>query len=194
MIHNKLPTLASGLFIAQSTNDEENKLNPYDPDTMRADLEYYFVHTSWQEQTRLIKDSRLMNMAQARAEDMVARQYFAHEDPDEKWPNFHVRKHAYKLPENYPNDSNWVESIAAGYTSPYAALQGLHQSPAHHDHVVGSNFWRTHNIFGVGYMPGHERYNHIYVVVTAPSEQIPPPRTELDQHMYLPFIQGGVKL
>ena len=189
MKHNQL---ANGLFVTTSSPTQQEP--EYTEVLIKADLEYYFVHAVWQEQKRLIKDSRLMNMAQARAEDMVARNYFSHEDPDGVWPNKHARKHAYKIPESYPDESNYVESIAAGYTSPYAALEGLHSSTAHRDHVAGRNFWVNHKIFGVGYSEGHPKYKYIYVVVTAPPEKDPPPQEEFDQHLYLPFIQGGIKI
>jgi uncharacterized protein YkwD len=122
----------------------------------------------------------LMEMAQARAEDMAQLGYFSHVDQRGIWPNENLRKFGYSLPDNYPDDSNQVESIAKGFLTAKGALTALVESPAHHDHMVGKGMWNEHTAFGVGYATaGGDTY---YVIVTAPPD--------LGLHtVYLPAIE-----
>ena len=179
-------------YFPETGTPQPRSEEPYPPEIARGDLAFYFINADWQEQKSLVTDERLMEAAQARADDMVAKNYLSHENPDGVWPNQHVRDYHYNLPENYPNDSNWVESLAAGYPSPYAALEGLHNSPAHYGHITGSDFWTTHSVFGVGYRNDHPKFKFLYVILTAPPEETTPTQ-DLDQKLYLPFIRGGAK-
>src|SRR5690606_29961240 len=100
---------------------------------------------------------------------MAAHDYFAPTGPDGKTPNEVVEHSGCDLPWG---KGNQVESIAAGYGTPDAALRGLLNSSSHRQHLTGSGeFFRAHDRFGVGYarQAGTE-YEFYYVVMTATCE------------------------
>src|ERR1017187_4876980 len=66
--------------------------------------------------TKLIWNTRLVKVAEAKAYDMAKRDYFSHIDPDGYGINFYINKAGYKLNAEWTKDKsdNSFESIVAG--------------------------------------------------------------------------------
>jgi len=113
----------------------------------------------------------LAAVARARAQDMVARDYFGHTNPDGYGPNYLVRQAGYVLPSFYSTalDANNIESIAAGTWFDDAQVtwdQWLLSAP-HRRHLLGEiEFYAAQYEYGVGYAQGGY-YGHYWVVITA---------------------------
>ncbi len=104
-----------------------------------------------------VNDS-LFGSARFHAEDMAAGDYFGHQsEVTGDWPNKMARDHGYPLAENWPDDDNFIESIAAGYPTTMDALNGLIidegvPSLGHRIHLLGiSDFSADDREIGVGY-------------------------------------------
>lgn len=104
--------------------------------------------------TPLSTDSRLMHAAQAKAEDMLANQYFAHTSPSGTTPWVWIRNAGYVY-------SVSGENLAVHYTSAENAFSGWLASPSHRANIVNPKFIDT----GVGVAQGlFEGYPSILVV------------------------------
>lgn len=118
----------------------------------------------------------LVQVAQARANDMYVRKYFGHCDPDSRCPNWHVRQTGYRLPGHYPDNGNSIESISANHRDAAHSWQAFLDSPPHKRHVLGEiGFFREQQCYGVGYADERRRSDPIpfpviraYVIITAP--------------------------
>ena len=135
-------------------------------------LAYLISQDFKQQRAYMVEDATLADVAQSRAEDMAARGYFSHTNPDGNGANTLLRSAGYVLPSNYDQsaDGNNVESIAAGQTNPKAAFDALVQSPSHRPHILGEDpYFREQTCYGIGhvYSPGSV-YGHYWVVLTAP--------------------------
>ena len=124
-------------------------------------------------------NSILAEVARARAEDMAAREYFGHTNPDGIGPNYLVTEAGYKLPDWYDNslDANNIESIAAGFETPNTAWDAWMNSQGHRTHLLGlQDFYAEQVIVGVGhaYAPD-SRFKHYWVVISAPVEEASDP-------------------
>ncbi len=90
-------------------------------------------------------DSRVSAVAQARSEDMADRDYFAHQDPDGKWPWDHLSDAGitwHSAGEIIAwNMQSPVESSAAG-----AVAQWMASTMGHREEILGT----VHNYAGVG--------------------------------------------
>jgi hypothetical protein len=120
----------------------------------------------------MVYDARLHLVARAKAEDLARRGYFSHVDPDGYGPNRAVQLTGYGLPGFWgtSNSANFIESIAAGYTSAQAAFDGWMNSPGHRRHVLAEeSFYAEQTRYGVGYasVPGSP-YTRYYVFISAP--------------------------
>lgn len=95
----------------------------------------------------LAVDTRLEASACAKAHDMIARNYWAHEAPDGTEPWVFISNAGY-------NFSQAGENLAAGHMSSAATVEGWKNSPSHLDNIIG-NF--THmglcNVYGK--LPAH---------------------------------------
>lgn len=164
-------------------------LPPIDFSGVIDEMAYYFETAPWQIRQSLRPDDRLMKVARARAVDMATNNYFGHVDLDGIWPNEHVRLSGYELPYRWPDNKNYIESIAQGYGSAVRALDALSKSPAHSLHMMGLGFWENHDRYGVGFAwIGIQRR---WVVITAPRPEGPRPPEE--QHAYLPSVHTGAR-
>lgn len=104
--------------------------------------------------TPLSTDSRLTHAAQAKAEDMLANQYFAHTSPSGTTPWVWIRNAGYVY-------SVSGENLAVHYTSAENAFSGWLASPSHRANIVNPKFTDT----GVGVAEGiFEGYPSIIVV------------------------------
>ncbi len=119
-------------------------------------------------------DPTLAQVARAKAQDMAERDYFGHTDPDGVGPNYKVRTAGYLLPSWYGNaiNSNNIESIAAGYTTPESVWTGWMNSAGHRQHILGqSSFYADQINYGVGYYyDPNSDYRHYWVFISAPAE------------------------
>lgn len=105
----------------------------------------------------------LAKVAHAKAEDMVARGYFGHVDPDGYGMNIKINEAGYTLPESWCGKSNNnFESLAAGYASGKATVIQLindggvdNESAGHRRHLLGiDNFWANCYDIGIGVAHG----------------------------------------
>lgn len=124
-----------------------------------------------QQRPTLICNEILEKVAGERAQDMGARAYFGHTNPDGFGPNYLVEQAGYILPNWYGQDeaANNIESIAAGYGTPSDAWAGWMGSSGHRTHLLGLDpFWAEQIDYGIGYayVPGSP-YGHYWVVITA---------------------------
>lgn len=130
------------------------------------------TNDSEQERPQMICNPILARVAYEKALDMGNRNYFGHVNPDGFGPNYLVNQAGYNLPAWWGNDldTNYIESIAAGYSTPAATWNQWRASGGHRTHVLGlNNFWREQIYYGIGYayVPG-SRYGHYWVFITAP--------------------------
>jgi uncharacterized protein YkwD len=120
----------------------------------------------------MVLDPILTAVARARAADMAKRRYFSHVDPDGYGPNHLIRSAGYALPEFWGGgrSANFVESIGAGYATPFAAWDGWMRSTPHRTHLLAAkSFYREQTHFGVGFCFDQQSpYRSYWVVITAP--------------------------
>lgn len=120
-------------------------------------------------------DPILAQVARERAIDMAERNYFGHTNPDGFGPNYLVSQAGYNLPTWYgsADDSNNIESIAAGYSSPESAWTAWLNSSGHRAHVLAeASFWEAQTAYGIGYYyDPTSTYHHYWVFITAPPEE-----------------------
>lgn len=159
-------------------------------DDMRMRMAVYFVNAEWQERPVLMSDDKLMRTAQYRATDMASLGYFDHVDREGVWPNKRVRYHDYVLPESWPDDTNYVESIGMGFSTPEGCIEAMYASDPHRPHVTGNvPFFFQQIYFGVGYRENVNGFPY-YVLITAPPEPKPKPDPE-DHDVFLPGVYKG---
>jgi len=102
-------------------------------------------------------EARLCTIAREHCEDMVARGFFAHTNPDGLGPNMRLYETGYPLPEWYlpSDDTNYIESLYKGWGSddcPEEAVANWIGSAGHRTHVLGEHsFYRAQILVGVGY-------------------------------------------
>lgn len=127
-----------------------------------------FLFTSDQEQRRVHPhcDSRLVQAAQYRANDMVNEQYFAHISPSGDSPNAVARRFGCKLPDYYETQGNQIESIGLNLASAQAEWDAWKSSPGHRMHVLGElDFWKQQDDYG--FAVSQSSWGKVYVVITA---------------------------
>lgn len=159
---------------------------------MRMRMAVRFVNAEWQERPVLMSDDRLMHVAQFRAKDMAENNYFSHVSRHGTWPNDMVRISGYVLPEKWPSDTNYVESIGKGFSEPEAFMEALFISDDHRPHATGNvPFFFEQIYFGVGYAIGHSGDGTevpYYVLITAPPEPVVEPE---DHNVFIPGVYKG---
>lgn len=117
----------------------------------------------------------LSQVARARAQDMALRGYLSHTNPDGDGPNLLAREAGYQLPDWYASkqDSNNIESIAGGYSTPEDLWEGWINSHKHRVHVLGTeSFYGDQDAYGVGYYFNPDSpMGHYWVFISAPVEE-----------------------
>lgn len=105
--------------------------------------------------------------------DMATRSFFSHVNPDGIWPNQRAREAGFRLPQEWPDDANYVESICAGQPTPQEAWNAWMHSESHKTHLLGlTGFFAAQVNVGVGYAHnGNSVYQHYWVIVSAPLER-----------------------
>ena len=106
----------------------------------------------------------LAKVAQERAEDMVARNYFGHTDPDGYGTNIKINNAGYTLDKSWYSDKsmNYFESLAAGYAEGKATVIQLitdggasDSNAGHRRHLLGmDDFWGDCYDIGIGKAKG----------------------------------------
>ncbi|HEV3048792.1 MAG TPA: CAP domain-containing protein [Longimicrobium sp.] len=124
-----------------------------------------------QQRERIVYNPILARVARQRAQDLAARNYFSHTDPDGLGANTHVTRAGYRLPDSYDRSpaGNNIESIGGGYQSAWEAWQGLINSKHHRTHLLGLEaFYREQSEYGVGYARAADsEFEHYWVVLIA---------------------------
>lgn len=108
----------------------------------------------------LAVNDQLMRSSGQRADEMARYDYVGHQSPiTEAWPNQVARSHGYALPSAWPDDNNFIESIAAGgwydrADVPLEALiidQGV-PAATHRHHLLGvDGSYAENREIGVGF-------------------------------------------
>lgn len=118
----------------------------------------------------------LAKVAQAKAQDMVDRNYFAHVDPDGGGMNFKINAAGYKLRDSWLTSysSNNFESLAAGHKSGKESIIQLiydgganNSNAGHRRHLLGIDpFWSDCYDIGIGMAKGGQ-YGYYWCVLIA---------------------------
>ncbi|WP_433175503.1 sigma-70 family RNA polymerase sigma factor [Actinoallomurus sp. CA-150999] len=78
-------------------------------------------------------DGRLHTAAQRHSDDMAARHFFDHTDPDGKSPGDRITATGYRW-------SGWAENIAAGQQTPTAVMNSWMNSPGHRANILNCGY------------------------------------------------------
>ena len=118
----------------------------------------------------------LAKVAQAKAQDMVNRNYMGHVDPDGGGMNFKINAAGYKLRSSWLQDysSNNFESIAAGPATGKEAIKLLindggasNANAGHRRHLLGiDDFWSNCYDIGIGMAKGGS-YGYYWCILIA---------------------------
>lgn len=129
-------------------------------------------HDPNQKRPTLVYDRRLQEAATRHCEDMAKQNFFSHENPDGVWPNQRVRNAGYRLPVDWPGNTNFVESICAGQPTAQEAWGAWMKSPTHAKHLLGlSDFFAAQVNVGMGYYKQEGSvYLHFWCCISAPPE------------------------
>jgi uncharacterized protein YkwD len=128
----------------------------------------------------LALNTRLVQSAGFHAEEMAANNYFGHQSAvTGTWPNEMARNAGYVLPAAWPDDNNYIESLAAGtpYDTFLIALRELIvdagiNPPGHREHLLATgpnaSFWLAHREIGAGHaFNAAATYDDYYAIHTA---------------------------
>ena len=145
--------------------------NPNNNEQVLANL----VATHLQQQRTVFKCNPILEaVARQHANDMIARNYVAHVNPDGIGPNEMVRRAGFALPDIYSTDlrANNIEALAVGtdFTSAQAAFEAWLASPNHRRQILaeGSTFFAAQSEYGMAYVmkPGAPN-THYWIFISA---------------------------
>lgn len=125
-----------------------------------------------QKRAQCIWSDKLAQVAYSHCADMAKRDYFSHETPEHIWPNKRVRDAGYRLPDFFPDDANFVESIAAGQPIAAGAWSAWLESDSHKTHALGlTPFFSSETNVGIGfyYLP-HSHFWWYWCLISCPPE------------------------
>lgn len=120
----------------------------------------------------------LAKVAQAKAEDMMKRNYFEHINPEGKGINIMILEAGYQIPAEWtePKSNNYFESLAAGNTTPKEGIIYLlrdsnitdHTKAGHRRHLLGiDKFYSNLTDIGIGWAKGGGKYGSYLCVIIA---------------------------
>lgn len=120
-----------------------------------------------QQRAALTCDVRLVAAARAHAEAMRAAN-----TPDHYLggsPHQWIRRAGYKLPDDYPDDKNYVESLSVGHPTAGEVFAALMRSPGHKRHLMGDGWYAGQSRMGVGFVPepSPRGWAYWWIVLTA---------------------------
>ncbi|HBJ36060.1 MAG TPA: hypothetical protein DDZ51_15200 [Planctomycetaceae bacterium] len=177
-----LETLESRVVLAVSAEEQyfvyrlnyarDNPVRFQNEQSLQVDLGYV------QAKPPLAIVESLFDAAEAKVNDMIARNYFAHMSPSGINANQLARMNGYALPEiitvngvnyTFPNSGNSVESLAGGMSTADAALNGLINSVGHRNHLLGiTAVNQVYNEVGLGYaFSAATTFRHYWAVFAA---------------------------
>lgn len=94
----------------------------------------------------------LARIAQTRSDDMAARNYISHTNPDGYGPDWLVEQAGFLFPYRVSKTGNTIESINAGYPTAQESFDGFMASSPHKRHLLGEHeFFRKQTFYGIGY-------------------------------------------
>lgn len=99
----------------------------------------------------LTMDPLLNRAADGHSEDMSARDYFSHTDPEERGPGFRIEAVGYA-------HRGWAENIAAGYGSAEAVVTGWMNSSGHRANILNCAF----DQIGIGYAEDGRYWTQVF--------------------------------
>lgn len=117
-------------------------------------------------------NNSLFSSAQFKSWEMAQHNYFAHQSSVTGiWPNRLARNNGYALPQSFPDNANYIESLAGGQDTAKSALRALIidegiNPPGHRNHLLGiGNTNDTNREIGVGYVyKGGTSYQHYWSI------------------------------
>lgn len=144
------------------------------PNATEVQIANLAINHASQGRSTMVYSPILNLVARAKALDLARRAYFSHVDPDGYGPNRAAQLAGYRLPDGWgsANDTNYIESIGAGYANASAAFQAWLNSAGHRRHVLAETaFYREQTRYGIGYaeIPGSP-YTKYYVFISAPPD------------------------
>jgi uncharacterized protein YkwD len=121
----------------------------------------------------LVWSGALASAAQAKAEDMRDRGYFAHVDPDGKGTNIKIHEAGYTLTASFIDNksNNFFESLGAGHGSGEEGIKALildsgTNPPGHRNHLLGiDQFWANCTDVGIGFARGGSYRTYMVVLI-----------------------------
>lgn len=139
---------------------------PCHTNSMAAELLRLMIEDPVQQRKSPRCNELVTKIAQARADDMVEREYFGHVDLHGHGANWYLAQVGC-LPSWYPQDGNTVESITLNYHTPQATWNALVSSKLHRPHVLGMHpFFASQVEIGTGYATGD--WGTVFVVISVP--------------------------
>jgi len=127
-------------------------------------------------QSELNWNDTLAIVAVNKAQDMAARNYFEHVDPDGNGINILIHEAGYLLPNAWIEDrsTNYFESLAAGRDTGIESIKGLildngFDPPLHRQHLLGEvDFWAECYDIGIGFVETENaRYSSYCCIIIA---------------------------
>ena len=159
-----------------------------------------------QVRTDFVLNEVLLFAARKKAEDMAAREYFRHQDPDGFGMNFTVAMAGYRHQYSNTRSSNNIESIGArhqnglsGESAAGIVFDAWMESPGHRTHVLGSqSFFGDQTYVAVGYafdpLGPHGWSSHYFCFLSAPPDEnaeLSPVTEWLFTTLTLPQMEDG---
>lgn len=125
-----------------------------------------------QERPTLARSSTLTLAANWRAAGLAAGDPWGHADASGVTPNQYARRSGCRLPADYAQKGNNIESLAAGTGEATIIFDALANSPRHGDHLFGrGDFFRRQTCAGIAVATGGV-WGWYWVVMIAICEQV----------------------
>ena len=172
MPHLFFPSRACAFLLAVLSLAPRAAVADYVLSPEEAAIAGFMVHDPDQQRPAMQFDPILSQVARERAQDMAARDYFSHTNPDGFAANYLVWEAGYDLPAFWGHGvaDNYIESIAAGAGSAAETWVDWMNSPPHRTHILAlTPFYQDQTSYGVGYAySAQSTYHHYWVIITAP--------------------------
>jgi hypothetical protein len=159
-----------------------------------------------QQRTEFIPNDVLLFAARKKAEDMAAREYFSHQDPDGFGMNYTLAMAGFRHSYSKTRSSNNMESIGvrhqnglSGESAADIVFNAWLGSPGHRTHVLGSqSFFANQTYVAVGYafdpQGPHGWSSHYFSFLSAPPDEqaeLTPVTEWLFSSLTLPQMEHG---
>jgi len=165
---------------AEPTSDEQHLIElvnraRHNPPKYATDFGLSVPLTDASHQPPLALNTALVGSARFHAQEMAAQNYFGHQSAvTGDWPNKMAKDSGYPLPAFWELNNNFIESIAAGTTSPTQTLnlllidEGI-DPPGHRIHLLAMHpFFASHDEIGAGHgFNASSTYRNYWAIHTA---------------------------